>query len=544
MQIVSMCRLCLMIFAGTKLAIRQDIVGRPIRPAEDPGLLLEWFDKCGKSHQKCRLSPLGELPILMPTRVVDVGSRASPELRLRDGSQCSGPYATLSHCWGTMVHNRTTKSTLHTHMTSFGMSTLCKTMRDAVIVTCNLQLKYLWIDALCIIQDDPEDWEREAMSMSEIYTQSVITIAASSSPNGDGGCFFPRLNGPTAQLLWTVSNGFPPEKVSFRSHQLARYSALVDDAPLNKRAWVLQERSLSRRIVHFTTDRLYWECQEAILEEGLTKVSSSNELPVSGFQVACNRAKTRTSDDIFVMDNQWHSMVERYTLGQLTNKSDRLPALAGLAMIWAKISEDRYIAGCWQEHLPLSLLWTKDAHATSNHILQHPSWSWASFDGAVRFHTFALAESPTKMAKLVEEIVVAINGSTTVKMYGSVDEGFLTLTGRIKATIFEGDRTENEYDQHMPWTMTLDAKTGYVHNGYVHKRASFDSAPTFNSLVPILKLCAYDIEWERTEFVMLLQPLQQQNHFKRLGLGIITWKKRFRKESWFDDAPRIRLTIS
>ena len=77
--------------------------------------------------------------------------------------------------------------------------------------------------------------------------------------------------------------------------------------------------------------------------------------------------------------------------------------------------------------------------------------------------------------------------------------------------------------------MTLDDK-----NSYVHKRASFDSTPTFNTLIPILQLCAYDTEWEGTEYVMLLQPLQPSNQFKRLGLGIITWRRLLPEEgqSW------------
>ena len=93
------------------------------------------------------------------------------------------------------------------------------------------------------------------------------------------------------------------------------------------------------------------------------------------------------------------------------------------------------------------------------------------------------------MINLVEEIVVGINGSMTVKMYGNVDECLITLTRRVKATIFESDRTENEYGQHLFWIMALDDKNGYVHN-----RASFDSEPTFDTLVPIVQLCAYDTE--------------------------------------------------
>ena len=302
---------------------------------------------------------------------------------------------------------------------------------------------------------------------------------------------------------------------------------------------------------HYITERLYWECQETSLEEGFTKVSTTFASPLSGFQLASGNTKTRTPKEMSLMDSRWCFMVQRYTPSQLTHKSDRLPALAGLAMTCARLSEDWYIVGCWQNNLPLGLLWTKELDTTSGYILHYPSWSWASFDGAVRFHTSEWDILSTKTVNLVEEIVVVVNGSTTAKIYGNVDEGLITLTGRIKATIFKGDQTENEYDQHMPWIMALDAEIGYV-----HKRVSFDSVPIFNSLIPILQLCAYDTEYERTEFAMLLRPLQQPTHCQRLGLGMITWKwpgskkeqswrsDSSRKGSWFEDAPQVRITIS
>ncbi|PVI05745.1 HET-domain-containing protein, partial [Periconia macrospinosa] len=323
-----------------------------------------------------------------PTRLIDVGSNDSPELRLRDGNQCSGHYVTLSYCWGKKIHNRTTKSTLHASMAGLDISTLCKTIQDAVIVTRNLQLKYLWIDALCIIQDDPEDWEREAMSMSEVYAQSAITIAATSSADSHGGLFFPRSAGPTAQLLWSISERCPPERVSFRSHTPVRYVSLVEKGPLNQRGWVLQERTLSKRIVHYTTDRLYWDCQQSTSEEGFTEVVNyPDRLPAHRFKLASIHGKTKTSEEMHWLDNSWRSLVERYTQTQLTYKSDRLPALAGLAKTWAKVSGDRYIAGCWMKNLPLSLLWTTDLRTESTELLQRPSWSWVSFDGPVRFRS-------------------------------------------------------------------------------------------------------------------------------------------------------------
>jgi hypothetical protein len=302
----------------------------------------------------------------------------------------------------------------------------------------------------------------------------------------------------------------------------------------------------SRRIVHFTADRLYWECQEAIFEEGFQEIErfEFTHGSVTGFQLANNATQNSKFGKPYFLEIEWLRLVERYSSGQLTYKSDRLPALAGLAQPWAAQSKDRYIAGCWQKNLPLSLLWTKGFGETFNDRLEQPSWSWASFDGEVHFQTRHLGDLARTLV-LIKDIVVEINGSTTTKLYGRTDSGTLSLSGRVKATVFSGDRTTNEYDQLMPWTMgRLDPQQSYV-----HQRASFDRAPVFNSPIPMLQLCAYTNESECTELVMLLQPLQQKTHFKRLGLGVITWRSKSPyssypfEDSWFRDAPPIELTI-
>jgi hypothetical protein len=534
-------------YKGTKLAEGDMIVGRPIRSADDPTSLLDWISRCDTSHPKCGMSSQTEaLPAFAPTRLIYVGSNASPELQLRDGNQCLGPYATLSYCWGKEVYNVTTKSNLSASMIGLDISALCKTMYEAVIVTRNLQLKYIWIDALCIIQDDLEDWEREALSMSDVFSQSAITIAATSSTDSQGGLFFPRSTEPSAQLLWTVSDECPPERISFRSHDDMRYYSLVDRGPLNQRGWVFQERLLSKRIVHFTSDRLFWECQQTALEEGLTKSSTPDRRPMREFHLANLRRRTGSSEDRHWMDDCWRSVVEYYTRTQLTYKNDRLPTLAGLAKTWAKSSDDRYVAGCWQRNLALHLLWSVLSRTESTELLQRPSWSWTSFDGVFCFH--ALWESEN-VVNLVEDIVVIINGSATSKIYGGIQEGFLTLTGRVKATTFNGGRTDGEQEQHMPWNMTLDEKD------YIHKRGAFDRVQKVNEMVPMLQLCRFDWEEIRTEYVMLLEPLEQHNCFERLGLGVIIWKKTQPEkdgqegsadthvESWFDDAPSVRIRI-
>jgi hypothetical protein len=532
----------------TKLAESDNIIGRPIRPAEDPTLVLDWINWCDTSHKNCEISsPTGATPTFKPTRLVSVGSNASPELRLINGNQCTGSYATLSYCWGKKVDNLTTKSTLNASMIELDISASCKTMHDAIIVTRNLKLEYIWIDALCIIQDDPEDWEREALSMSEIYTHSAITIAATSCADSQGGLFLPRSAGQTAQLPWTTSDSCPPERVSFRSHDPTRYSSLVMEGPLNKRGWVLQERYLSRRTVHFTSDRLFWECRQTTLEEGLTNANSPDWLPMREFHLSSLQEKIKTPADMHRLGDGWRLVIEYYARTQLTYTSDRLPALAGLAKAWAKASNDRYIAGCWQNSIPLHLLWTPPEyeHAASIEPAQRPSWSWVSFGGPVRYHGIWDSSS---MVNLLEDIVVTINGSTTANIYVGIQEAFLTLTGRVKATIFNGDLA-HQWGQVEFWSMTLDDKD------YVYKKAIFDRVPKFNEMVPMLQLCRCENATERAEYVMLLEPLEEHDCFQRIGFGIITQEllqlqegplgdgADSQMESWFDDAPSVRIRI-
>jgi hypothetical protein len=430
-------------------------------------------------------------------------------------------------------------------MIGLDISTLCKTMHDAVIVTRNLQIQYLWIDALCIIQDDPVDWKREAMSMSEVYAQSAITIAATSSSDSDGGLFFRRPPVPTAQLLWTFSDGSPPERVSFRSSRPLREILLLEHSPLAKRGWVLQESKLSKRTLHFTTDRLFWNCQEVALEEGTTRYHSVDRFNEYAPEVA-NGLKAFSGPlaqwDLY---DTWKNTVHDYTCMHLTYKTDRLPALAGLAKIYAQASNDRYVAGCWQKNLHLYLLWRAELPLTDTSVPLQPSWSWVSYDGPVYFN---LMPKFDEAVSLVNEIVVTINGSSTFSSYGEVEEGILELTGRIKATVYD---KEGAGVFGLPWDMALDEKHHY---GY--KYAYFDRTPKLGGTLIILRLCEWEGVMTWTEYVILLEPVEGEAYFKRVGLGKIRytrlkWEWRGNsmrhvdmiKESWFDDVPDVRVKI-
>lgn len=99
-------------------------------------------------------------------------------------------YAALSHCWGlpSMLPIRTLKENIACHRERILFVDLSRTFQDAIQVARGLHLSYLWIDCLCIVQDDKHDWERESVQMAQVYRESVCTISALSSDGGDGGC--------------------------------------------------------------------------------------------------------------------------------------------------------------------------------------------------------------------------------------------------------------------------------------------------------------------------------------------------------------------
>lgn len=146
-------------------------------------------------------------------------------------------------------------------MEGIPLRTLPKTFQDAVKITPALDFRFLLIDSLCIIQDDTEVWEAESTAMALVYRNSHFTIAATASKNGDSRCFRYREHIPYIRVgdmggreVLGIANTIISQKPNDWERSICR-------AALNQRAWVIQERILSRRMVHYAEDQLYWDCQ-------------------------------------------------------------------------------------------------------------------------------------------------------------------------------------------------------------------------------------------------------------------------------------------
>jgi hypothetical protein len=233
-------------------------------------MLKEWLRDCDQCHSDHSFAPKEKA---LPRRVLDLQSLESPDkLRLYESNGEDGKYIALSHCWGQSKDKRplsTTKGNKEAHFTSMNFDDLPKTFRDAVVVTRKLGIRYLWIDSLCIIQDDESDWESESRHMENIFANAYCTIAATSAENSWDG-FLSRIWISNAAKIEDKSAD-PP--VSIYVSEFGEFGGDfgidVIRGVLNQRAWVLQERALSPRIIHFTGIQTYWECGSVVRSENL-----------------------------------------------------------------------------------------------------------------------------------------------------------------------------------------------------------------------------------------------------------------------------------
>jgi hypothetical protein len=250
-------------------------------------LLRHWLDNCVENHQPCKKS--GQT---WPTRLLHVGSPDSQTLRLvveeAEKLELANDrgYVALSYCWGpatreekghACLSDRNYDQPLH----GFSLDELPKTFRDAVEVTRTLGLSLLWIDALCINQtnlaEPGSDWSKESVRMQDVFSSALLTISAISASHWQQG-FCGSISGRSRPQ--ELSEHVEPDirqsnPMLDLDHEAATknftplygvndFKQNVDDGPLNQRAWVLQERVLSRRLIHFAGNKTYWECGEHV----------------------------------------------------------------------------------------------------------------------------------------------------------------------------------------------------------------------------------------------------------------------------------------
>lgn len=226
-------------------------------------LLRQWLWDCDQNHTQCKRPQRKD--DFCPKRVIFVGD--PNKLTLVEEQLQGDEYLVLSHCWGTPTKEEkerfcTTRQNYQHRLQGFSYDELPRTFQDAIRVTRLLGKQYLWIDALCIIQGPDGDWNSEARSMEDIFASAYCTIAASSARGWQDGFLKPNLDAYGIGMRGIPST--PTCACDFDND--------VDEGALMKRAWVLQERVLSRRIIHFAATHTYWECVYGVRCEQFTRL--------------------------------------------------------------------------------------------------------------------------------------------------------------------------------------------------------------------------------------------------------------------------------
>lgn len=246
----------------------------------------------------------------------------------------------------------------------------------------------MWIDSLCIVQDDDIDWQRESAKMAQIYRDSHFTIAATRSADGSGGCFSQRhphseelSDVLTDSLQQNLTGIYVRNRLSF--HRTSTYLQNDrDDFPLYFRAWAFQERLLARRVIEYAPEELRWECKAGSkCECGSFDLESQHAgylrsmQPQTSIKSEYHKSKL---GDIDELRNSWASIVQVYSQLRLSFARDRLPALSGIAQDTQHDQEERYLAGIWERDLPQALLWRMEFAGTRPEEYRAPTWSWVS----------------------------------------------------------------------------------------------------------------------------------------------------------------------
>ncbi|EPE26495.1 hypothetical protein GLAREA_02408 [Glarea lozoyensis ATCC 20868] len=464
-----------------------------------------WLHECRFTHIRSKSSPSKPR---MPTRVIEVGNDGDLEVRLFEpGTPTYEDYITLSYCWGPPPSFKTLISNIESHKKSMVVSKLPQTMQDAIIVTRALGLRYIWIDAICIIQDSPEDKIRELTVMGNIYHHSTLTVAAvSAAAVGDG---FLRTKQPSAVELPYLC---PDESKGTVQLTLQRTVELWKET-IYTRGWCLQESLLSGRMLLFTDTEVLWSCQdepfkqpegthiiydaaspehmrypfrrlsEAIFSDNQPPASSvptrnksisdENQLEQETAQLTLHPQTSKAADpkahDFFL---EWSYLVSNYSYRNLSFVSDRLPALAGVAEKFQNAwGHPPYYAGLWPAHFISLLSWRHDLHLIGESLTRpspcgSPSWSWSSVEGPIKFE-FKWGFEPKAKVPAAEFIECFTEPKESAVPLGEVVSGYAVLEGQMVQAELTNMSMKTAYDRgHVYWdeypvnTLLGDVKDG------------------------------------------------------------------------------------
>ncbi|KAJ8110836.1 hypothetical protein OPT61_g6419 [Boeremia exigua] len=410
-------------------------------------------------------------------------------------------YIALSHCWGnSRPACLTKKSTISKNMSGITDALMPHTFRDAIKVTQMLEVPYLWIDSICIVQDDPEEWQKESAKMTAYYENSYITICATAANSDDDGLWQHVEGVPSAEKLATMFTGM-------------RYEVCVR----------IDEGNDSIDATHISWGRktVAWRIAKDIAPLYMSDAGS-----LKNQARAMQKAATLKN-----VSNIWRLLVDHYSELSLTNPTDRLPAISGLAKACKSIrpADDRYLAGLWMTTLITDLCWNVPFHIIPQarpKLWVAPTWSWASLCEHVSYascmYTNANEINHT-------EVLHATTEAAGHDPTGRISSGSITLFGPIQsATVGQIHLNKVRVEAHSLsigccFDSVVDLADGLVQGGSIVHCLRMHSIPSW--------------DW----IMVLVAEIGMPGTYRRVGMAQHDTHEINRH--WYHDKPKIKVRI-
>ncbi|KAI0976973.1 heterokaryon incompatibility protein-domain-containing protein [Xylaria arbuscula] len=363
-------------------------------------IIRKWLKDCDENHPRCHLESTEPSFMRMPTRLIDVGGKDSPKVHLLETkySQRSQiqhyKYIALSHPWGDKAeHNHycTTQQNIDHHKAGIYPDVLPDTFRNAIRVTRELGVRYLWIDSLCIVQGEDGDFDHEAIHMETVFSMAYCVIAATRAKGASSGFLNARPDRKVVRLER------PEERPLYICECIDNFQRDVIDGPLNRRGWVFQERALARRTIYFAENQNYWECGEGVRCETMARMKN-NQAALLGDP---RFPKVATESSKGGRIRLYEHLYGQYSRLQFTRIYDRPLAIAGLEQRLIRAFDTQGGYGVFTRYFGRGLLWQRDTalsqamkpiHFPKSQKYNVPSWSWMAYEGAITFMELPFGE--------------------------------------------------------------------------------------------------------------------------------------------------------
>ncbi|PVH94071.1 HET-domain-containing protein, partial [Periconia macrospinosa] len=361
-------------------------------------LYRSWLRECMEQHQGCK-NLREKLRQYCPPRLIDVSDKKN--ICIYDAPTCSSaiPYAALSYCWGSDQESKTVHKNLEKRRNGFPLAELPRTIRDAAITTQRLGLRYLWVDAICIIQDDLTDKQQQIAVISKIYSAASITIVAARAATADDGFLQPRdldrCYGAVFRVKYHRKNSKGVEEI-ISAFLSANSLDITYDDPIDARGWTYQESRRSLRNLRFGSKQTVWDCPKNRRIDGGNNSEVLQETSRSFFTgtISDKRFPYHPNDPNGKLEwehalGDWQKSVSEYSERELGSITDRLTAFASTAKAFTTFSgmgPEHYLAGLWDFNICMELRWSRREDTLGEGWCNKrygPTWSWSSLNAPI-----------------------------------------------------------------------------------------------------------------------------------------------------------------